>query len=64
MPIQEIADATGFSSPSVLSRTFKARFGLSPREFRRQFSGERLQRFRPQIRQQLGLGAAATRAER
>src|SRR5262249_4140397 len=55
IPVQEIANATGFSSPSVLSRSFKARFGLSPREFRRQFSGERLQRFRPEIRQQLGL---------
>lgn len=57
MPIQEIAIATGFSSPSVLSRSFKARFGLSPREFRDQFARERLQRFRPEVRQQLGLGA-------
>jgi transcriptional regulator GlxA family with amidase domain len=56
MPIQEIAIATGFSSPSVLSRSFKARFGLSPREFRDQFARERLQRFRPEVRQQLGLG--------
>jgi AraC family carnitine catabolism transcriptional activator len=53
-PVQEVALATGFSSPSVLSRCFKARFGLSPREFRRQFSGDRLQRFRPEVRQQLG----------
>jgi AraC family carnitine catabolism transcriptional activator len=58
MPIQDIANATGFAAPAVLSRTFKARFGLSPRDFRRQFSGERLQRFRPEIRQQLGLGRA------
>ncbi|MFO1039568.1 MAG: helix-turn-helix domain-containing protein [Geminicoccaceae bacterium] len=55
MPIQAIADATGFSSPSVLSRSFKARFGMSPREFRDQFARERLQRFRPEVRQQLGL---------
>jgi AraC family transcriptional regulator, carnitine catabolism transcriptional activator len=55
MPIQEIATATGFSSPSVLSRSFKRRFGLSPREFREQFARERLQRFRPEVRQQLGL---------
>lgn len=53
MPIQEVAIATGFSSPSVFSRCFKARFGLSPREFRRQFSGDRLERFRPEVRQEL-----------
>lgn len=62
MPIREIADATGFSSPSVLSRAFKAHFGLTPREFRRQFSGERLQRFRPEMRQQLGLPIVAGRS--
>lgn len=56
MPIQEIATATGFSSPPVLSRAFKARFGLSPREFRDRFARERLQRFRPEVRQQIGLG--------
>jgi AraC family carnitine catabolism transcriptional activator len=55
LPIQEIAQATGFSSPSVFCRTFKARFGIAPRAFRRAFSGDRLQRFRPEIRQQLGL---------
>ena len=53
LPIQEIATACGFSSPSVLSRTFRAHFGLSPREFRNQFSGDQLQRFRPEIRQRL-----------
>lgn len=55
LSIQEIAVATGFASPSVFSRCFKARFGLAPREFRRQFSGERLERFRPEIRQELAL---------
>jgi AraC family transcriptional regulator, carnitine catabolism transcriptional activator len=60
MPIQEIAQACGFSSPSVLSRAFKEHFGVSPREFRRQFSADRLERFRPELRQQLGL---ATRSE-
>lgn len=55
MPIQAVAIATGFSSPSVFSRCFKARFGLSPREFRRQFSGDRLERFRPEVRQELAL---------
>ena len=64
MPIREIAEATGFLSLSVFSRTFKAHFGLAPSEFRRQFSGDRLQRFHPEIRQQLGLGAPeAVRAE-
>jgi AraC family carnitine catabolism transcriptional activator len=60
MPIQEIAMATGFSSPSVLSRSFKGRFGLSPREFRDQFARERLQRFRPEVRQQLGLANSSS----
>jgi AraC family carnitine catabolism transcriptional activator len=55
-PVQEIAQATGFSSPAVFCRAFKARFGVGPREFRRQCSRDLLQRFRPEIRQQLGLG--------
>jgi AraC family carnitine catabolism transcriptional activator len=57
MPIQEIAQACGFSSPSVLSRAFKEHFGVSPREFRRQFSADRIERFRPELRQQFGLDA-------
>jgi len=44
MPIQDIAAACGFSSPSVLSRTFRAHFGLTPRAFRSEFSGDRLRR--------------------
>jgi AraC family carnitine catabolism transcriptional activator len=65
MPIQEIAQACGFSSPSVLSRAFKDHFGVSPREFRRQFSADRLERFRPELRQQFGLetGRAGLAAE-
>jgi transcriptional regulator GlxA family with amidase domain len=55
MPIQEIAAACGFSAPSVLSRAFRAHFGLSPRAFRSQFSGDQLRRFRPEIRQRLSL---------
>lgn len=55
-PIQDIAEACGFSSPSVLSRSFRAHFGISPRAFRAQFSGDQLQRFRPEIRQHLQLG--------
>jgi AraC family carnitine catabolism transcriptional activator len=57
IPIQEIAQACGFSSPSVLSRAFRDHFGLSPREFRRQFSVDRLERFRPELRRQSGLQA-------
>lgn len=55
LPVQQVAQATGFSSPSVFCRAFKARFGVGPRAFRRQFSRDMLQRFRPEIRQQLGL---------
>jgi transcriptional regulator GlxA family with amidase domain len=55
MPIQDIAAACGFSSPAVLSRSFRAHFGLSPRAFRSQFSGDQLSRFRPEIRQHLQL---------
>ena len=61
MPIQDVAQACGFSSPSVLSRAFKDHFGVSPREFRRQFSSDRLERFRPELRQQFGLEAARSR---
>jgi AraC family carnitine catabolism transcriptional activator len=57
MPIQEIAQASGFSSPSVLSRAFKTHFGVSPREFRRQFSVDRLERFRPELRRQPGVAS-------
>ncbi len=57
LPIQEIAHACGFSSPSVLSRAFKGHFGVSPREFRHQFSADRLERFRPELRRQPGVQA-------
>lgn len=50
-PVKDIAEACGFSSPSVLSRAFKDHFGVSPREFRRQFASDRLERFRPELRQ-------------
>lgn len=58
MPIQEISRACGFSSPSVLSRAFRHHFGVSPREFRRQFSADRLERFRPELRRQPGTAPA------
>ncbi len=47
LPIQEIAAARGLSSPLVLSRTIRGHFGLSPRQFRSQVSGDQLQRFHP-----------------
>ena len=34
--LQQIADETGFSSPFYLSLRFKRRYGLSPRDYRRQ----------------------------
>ncbi|MCB1501294.1 MAG: GlxA family transcriptional regulator [Bauldia sp.] len=62
LPIQEIGHACGFSSPSVLSRAFKAHFGVSPREFRLQFSADRLERFRPELRRQPGIETGGARA--
>jgi AraC family carnitine catabolism transcriptional activator len=53
--VRDIAQVCGFSSPSVLSRAFRDHFGVSPREFRRQFSADRLERFRPELRQQQGV---------
>lgn len=53
LPIQDIAHSCGFASPEVFSRTFKDHFGLSPREFRRQFASDALKRFRPELDQQL-----------
>jgi len=53
MPIQDIAHSCGFASPEVFSRTFKDHFGVSPREFRRQFATDELKRFRPERDQQL-----------
>jgi transcriptional regulator GlxA family with amidase domain len=51
--VQGIALACGFSSPELFSRCFRAQFGRSPRDFRREFTGDRLQRFRPEIGQRL-----------
>jgi AraC family carnitine catabolism transcriptional activator len=51
--VQEIALACGFSAPEIFSRCFHTQFGRSPREFRREFTGDRLQRFRPEIGQRL-----------
>jgi AraC-like DNA-binding protein len=40
--ILQIAFDLGFKSPSHFSRTFAGRFGVSPREYRRRLSGQRL----------------------
>ena len=53
MPIQDVAAACGFSGPEVFSRSFRSHFGLSPREFRQQFTRDQLRRFRPELDQQL-----------
>jgi AraC family carnitine catabolism transcriptional activator len=53
LPIQDIAHSCGFASPEVFSRTFKDHFGMSPREFRRQFATDALKRFRPELDHQL-----------
>jgi AraC family carnitine catabolism transcriptional activator len=53
-PIQAIAASCGFASPEVFSRSFRAQFGVSPREFRQQFTREQLRRFRPELEPELG----------
>jgi AraC family carnitine catabolism transcriptional activator len=55
LPIKQIAATCGFSAPAVLSRTFRAHFGQTPREFRRLYRADQLARFRPIARQPLGL---------
>ena len=53
VPIHEVARSCGFSSPEILSRSFRAHFGLSPSAFRARFSSEQLRRFRPELWQSL-----------
>jgi AraC family carnitine catabolism transcriptional activator len=48
--IQEVASSCGFSSAALFSRTFRAHFDRSPRDFRQQFRSDQLSRFRPEIR--------------
>lgn len=40
MSITEIAEETGFSSPNYLTEVFKRQYGLSPREYRKNFPTE------------------------
>ena len=53
--IQDIAASCGFASPEVFSRSFKAHFGVSPREFRKRFTNDELKRYRPELHQHLAL---------
>ena len=39
LPLQEIADRTGFGECNYLSRQFRKRTGISPLRFRKQFNG-------------------------
>ncbi|MCL1872468.1 MAG: helix-turn-helix domain-containing protein, partial [Promicromonosporaceae bacterium] len=39
--IERVAERSGFGSPSSFSRAFRARFGSSPRDWRRQQQEER-----------------------
>jgi AraC family carnitine catabolism transcriptional activator len=51
--IQNVALSCGFSGADVFSRTFRNHFGQSPREFRKDFSTDRLHRFHPEFLQRL-----------
>ena len=47
--IGEIAARCGFSHVEILSRSFKAKYGISPSEYRQNASQEELKRFRPEL---------------
>jgi AraC family carnitine catabolism transcriptional activator len=51
--IQDVALSCGFSGADVFSRTFREHFGQSPRQFRNDFSTDRLHRFHPEFLQRL-----------
>ena len=60
MPIQDMVARRLQAQLEVIAHrrvaeAFRAHFGLSPRAFRSQFSGDQLSRFRPEIRQRLSL---------
>ena len=57
IPIQGIAASCGFSCPEVFSRSFRSHFGVSPREFRQQFTREQLRRFRPELEPEPEIGS-------
>jgi AraC family carnitine catabolism transcriptional activator len=48
--IKNVSDACGFSYPAIFSRTFKAQFGQSPREFRARLRKDQSMATRPEIR--------------
>lgn len=41
LPIMQVAMGNGFSTPSILNRSFKAEFGITPSEYREQFNRNR-----------------------
>jgi len=47
--IIDISVMSGFSSPAVFSRTFRAHFGQSPSEFRSSHSAAEMARYRPHV---------------
>lgn len=49
-PIKTVATACGFSYPAVFSRTFKARFGETPSEFRASLRARQSEVRRPELR--------------
>ena len=48
--IGKIAARCGFSHVEILSRSFKAKYGISPSEYRQNASQEELKRFRPELK--------------
>lgn len=48
--IKDVATACGFSYPAVFSRSFKAQYGQTPREFREKFRAYQNMAVRPEIR--------------
>jgi AraC-like DNA-binding protein len=42
LPVQRIAARVGYDDPSRFATHFRRRFGLTPRDFRRQFGGPEL----------------------
>lgn len=61
--IKDVATACGFSYPSVLSRTFHAQFGMTPRDFRASLRRQQNQAYRPEVRR-LSIGAPGADAQR
>ncbi len=54
VPIGDVARTCGFGSTAVFSRTFRAHYACSPREFRERSTRDQLRRYRPELDVQLG----------